>query len=98
MALPHKKKKNSFLGNKKANEDCLLVIHTARHGVESDAVDMEATVAEVAEEHLVVVCGLATRAASLALGTLPRVVAALADRVRAQLQARRVHCVVRKQQ
>lgn len=52
---------------------------------------MEAAVAEVTEQHLVVVGGLAARAAGLALGALPRVLAALADRVRAQLQAGRVH-------
>lgn len=53
---------------------------------------METAVAEVAEEHLVVVGGAAALAARLALGALPRVLAALADRVRAQLHAAGVHC------
>lgn len=53
---------------------------------------MEAAVAEVAEQHLVVVGGARARAARLALGALPRVLATLADRVRPQLDARRVDC------
>lgn len=48
---------------------------------------MEAAVAKVAEQHLVVVSGLRARVARLAFGALPRVLAALADRVGAQLQA-----------
>ena len=65
---------------------------TGGHGAQAHAVDVEAAVAEVAEQHLVVVGGARAGAARLALGALPRVLAALADRVRAQLDARRVDC------
>lgn len=55
--------------------------HTTRHSIKSHAVDMEPSVAQVTEQHLVIVGGLSTRAARFALGALPRVLATFADRV-----------------
>lgn len=87
---PRRRSVNKPLSSKTSSFSCDInsaKCHTGGHFVEADAVDVEAAVAEVAEEHLVVVGGLLARAARLALGALPRVLAALADRVRAQLQA-----------
>lgn len=58
------------------------IILTTGHALETNAVDVEAAVAEIAEQHLVVVGGERACAASLALGALPRVLSHFADRVR----------------